>query len=137
MLFDELGGGTDPVEGSALAISILNNLHNRNIRCMATTHYSELKTFAMTTEKIENACCEFDVDTLSPTYHLLIGIPGKSNAFAIARKLGLDDEVINAAKDQIDSSTVDMETLLADIENSKKVILAEQAEIEASKADIV
>ena len=137
VLFDELGGGTDPVEGSALAISILNNLHNRNIRCMATTHYSELKTFAMTTEKIENACCEFDVDTLSPTYHLLIGIPGKSNAFAIARKLGLDDEVINAAKDQIDSSTVDMETLLADIENSKKVILAEQAEIEASKADIV
>ena len=119
VLFDELGGGTDPVEGSALAISILNDLHNRNIRCMATTHYSELKTFAMTTEGIENACCEFDVETLSPTYHLLIGIPGKSNAFAIAKKLGLSDTVINNAKDQINSSTVDMETLLADLEKSK------------------
>ena len=137
VLFDELGGGTDPVEGSALAISILSDLHNRNIRCMATTHYSELKTFAMTTEGIENACCEFDVETLSPTYHLLIGIPGKSNAFAIAKKLGLDEAVINAAKEQIDSSTVDMESMLADIEKSRKAILAEQEEIEASKADIV
>lgn len=137
VLFDELGGGTDPVEGSALAISILSDLHNRNIRCMATTHYSELKTFAMTTAGIENACCEFDVETLSPTYHLLIGIPGKSNAFAIAKKLGLDEAVINAAKEQIDSSTVDMESMLADIEKSRKAILAEQEEIEASKADIV
>ncbi len=137
VLFDELGGGTDPVEGSALAISILSDLHNRNIRCMATTHYSELKTFAMTTEGIENACCEFDVETLSPTYHLLIGIPGKSNAFAIAKKLGLDEAVINAAKEQIDSNTVDMESMLADIEKSRKAILAEQEEIEASKADIV
>ncbi len=137
VLFDELGGGTDPVEGSALAISILSDLHNRNIRCMATTHYSELKTFAMTTEGIENACCEFDVETLSPTYHLLIGIPGKSNAFAIAKKLGLDEAVINAAREQIDSNTVDMESMLADIEKSRKAILAEQEEIEASKADIV
>ena len=136
VLFDELGGGTDPVEGSALAIAILNDLHNRDIRCMATTHYSELKTFAMTTEGIENACCEFDVETLSPTYHLLIGIPGKSNAFAIAKKLGLAGHVIESAKSQIDSSTVDMETLLADLEKSKRTIEQEQAEIAANKEEI-
>lgn len=136
VLFDELGGGTDPVEGSALAIAILNDLHNRNIRCMATTHYSELKTFAMTTEGIENACCEFDVDTLSPTYHLLIGIPGKSNAFAIAKKLGLDDHVIDGAKSQIDHDALDMETILADLENSKRTIEQEQAEIAANKEEI-
>ena len=136
VLFDELGGGTDPVEGSALAIAILNDLHNRDIRCMATTHYSELKTFAMTTEGIENACCEFDVETLSPTYHLLIGIPGKSNAFAIAKKLGLDESVIESAKSQIDSSTVDMETLLADLEKSKRTIEQEQVEIVANKEEI-
>ena len=126
VLFDELGGGTDPVEGSALAIAILNELHSRDIRCMATTHYSELKTFAMTTEGIENACCEFDVDTLSPTYHLLIGIPGKSNAFAIAEKLGLPSGVIAGAKAQVDSSAIDMETLLADLEKSKKTIEQEK-----------
>lgn len=136
VLFDELGGGTDPVEGSALAISILNDLHNRDIRCMATTHYSELKTFAMTTPGIENACCEFDVETLSPTYHLLIGIPGKSNAFAIAKKLGMTDHVIESAKSQIDSSTVDMEALLADLEKSKRTIEQEQAEIAANKEEI-
>ncbi|MCR5700761.1 MAG: endonuclease MutS2 [Lachnospiraceae bacterium] len=136
VLFDELGGGTDPVEGSALAISILNSLHNRDVRCMATTHYSELKTFAMTTEGIENASCEFDVETLSPTYHLLIGIPGKSNAFAIAKKLGMDDSVIDAARNQIDSSTVDMETLLADIHKAKQTIINEQEEITAYKAEI-
>ena len=136
VLFDELGGGTDPVEGSALAISILNDLHNWDIRCMATTHYSELKTFAMTTPGIENACCEFDVETLSPTYHLLIGIPGKSNAFAIAKKLGMADHVIESAKSQIDSSTVDMEALLADLEKSKRTIEQEQAEIAANKEEI-
>lgn len=136
VLFDELGGGTDPVEGSALAISILNDLHNRDIRCMATTHYSELKTFAMTTPGIENACCEFDVETLSPTYRLLIGIPGKSNAFAIAKKLGMADHVIESAKSQIDSSTVDMEALLADLEKSKRTIEQEQAEIAANKEEI-
>lgn len=136
VLFDELGGGTDPVEGSALAISILNDLHNRGIRCMATTHYSELKTFAMTTPGIENACCEFDVETLSPTYHLMIGIPGKSNAFAIAKKLGMADHVIESAKSQIDSSTVDMEALLADLEKSKRTIEQEQAEIAANKEEI-
>ena len=136
ILFDELGGGTDPVEGSALAIAILNELHSKDIRCMATTHYSELKTFAMTMEGIENACCEFDVDTLSPTYHLLIGIPGKSNAFAIAKKLGLADTVIEGAKAQVDNNTLDMETLLADLEKSKRTIEQEQAEIEANKQEI-
>lgn len=136
VLFDELGGGTDPVEGSALAISILSDLHSRDIRCMSTTHYSELKTFAMTTEGIENACCEFDVETLSPTYHLLIGIPGKSNAFAIAKKLGMADSVIENARSQIDSSALDMEGLLADLEKSKQTILKEQEEIEANKAEI-
>lgn len=136
VLFDELGGGTDPVEGSALAIAILNELHSRDIRCMATTHYSELKTFAMTTEGIENACCEFDVDTLSPTYHLLIGIPGKSNAFAIAEKLGLPSGVIEGAKAQVDSSAIDMETLLADLEKSKKTIEQEKEEIAANKEEI-
>lgn len=136
VLFDELGGGTDPVEGSALAIAILNELHNQDIRCMATTHYSELKTFAMTTEGIENACCEFNVDTLSPTYHLLIGIPGKSNAFAIAKKLGLADAIIEGARSQVDNNTIDMETLLADLEKSKRMIEQEQAEIEANKQEI-
>lgn len=136
VLFDELGGGTDPEEGSALAIAILNDLHNRDIRCMSTTHYSELKTFAMTTEGIENACCEFDVETLSPTYHLLIGIPGKSNAFAIAKKLGLSEKVIESAKAQVDNDTLDMETILADLEKSKRTIEKEQAEIAANKAEI-
>lgn len=103
---------------------------------MATTHYSELKTFAMTTEGIENACCEFDVETLSPTYHLLIGIPGKSNAFAIAKKLGLSDDVIESAKSQIDTNTIDMEGILADLEKSKRTIEKEQEEIAANKAEI-
>lgn len=136
VLFDELGGGTDPVEGSALAIAILNDLHNRDIRCMATTHYSELKTFAMTTDGIENACCEFDVETLSPTYKLLIGIPGKSNAFAIAKKLGLSHDVIESAKSQIDHDALDMESILADLEKSKRTIEQEQAEIAANKEEI-
>ena len=136
VLFDELGGGTDPVEGSALAIAILSKLHSEDIRCMATTHYSELKTFAMTTPGIENACCEFDVETLSPTYHLLIGIPGKSNAFAIAQKLGLSKTIIEQAMSQVDNDTVDMETILADLEKSKKTIEAEQAEIIANKEEI-
>ncbi len=136
VLFDELGGGTDPVEGSALAIAILNDLHNRDIRCMATTHYSELKTFAMTTEGIENASCEFDVETLSPTYRLMIGIPGKSNAFAIAQKLGLNSQVIESAKSQMDSNAIDMEGLLADLEKSKRMVEQEQAEIAANKEEI-
>ena len=136
VLFDELGGGTDPVEGSALAIAILKNLHENEIRCMATTHYSELKTFAMTTPGLENACCEFDVESLSPTYHLLIGIPGKSNAFAIATKLGLTKDVIEDAMTQVDHDTIDMETLLADLEKSKRQIEEERAEITANKEEI-
>ncbi|MCM1498203.1 MAG: endonuclease MutS2 [Clostridium sp.] len=136
ILFDELGGGTDPVEGSALAAAILNDLHQKGITCMATTHYSELKTFAMTTPGVENACCEFDVETLSPTYHLLIGIPGKSNAFAIAGRLGLPDGIIDSARAQIDNQTIDMETILADLERSKRTIEQEREQIAANKEEI-
>lgn len=137
VLFDELGGGTDPTEGAALAISILSYLNGQGIRCMATTHYSELKTFALTTPGIENACCEFDLASLRPTYRLLIGVPGKSNAFAISKKLGLPDFIIESAKSQIDSNTVDFETLIADLEKSKQTILQEQDEIKAYKEEIL
>lgn len=135
VLFDELGGGTDPTEGAALAISILSYLNNQGIYCMATTHYSELKTFALSTPGIENACCEFDLASLRPTYKLMIGIPGKSNAFAIAGKLGLPMDIIENAKGQIDSNTIDFEALIADLENSKSVIEKERSEIEALKAE--
>lgn len=135
VLFDELGGGTDPTEGAALAIAILNHLHAQDIRCMATTHYSELKTFALTTPGIENACCEFDVASLRPTYRLLIGIPGKSNAFEISRKLGLPDYIIDNAKLQIDSSAIDFETIISDLEHSKLAIEAERAEIARYKEE--
>ncbi len=136
VLLDELCGGTDPVEGAALAISILTNLLNRGIHTMATTHYSELKMFALSTEGIENACCEFDVETLSPTFHLLVGIPGKSNAFAISRKLGLDPMIIEQANAQIDDSVQDFETLLADLEKSKRQIEEEQEQIYNYKKEI-
>ena len=129
VLLDELCGGTDPIEGAALAISILSDLHERGIKTMATTHYSELKMFALSTDDIENASCEFDVETLSPTYRLMIGIPGKSNAFAISRKLGLDEHIIEGAADQIDESVKDFETILADLEKSKQTIEKEQEEI--------
>ncbi len=136
VLFDELGAGTDPTEGAALATAILSYLHQRGIRTMATTHYSELKVYALSTPGVENACCEFDLETLRPTYRLLLGIPGKSNAFAIAGKLGLPDYIIAEAKTHLTEQDESFEDLLTDLETSKRTIQKEQDEIAAYKREL-
>jgi len=136
VLFDELGAGTDPTEGAALAMSILSDLHRRQVTTIATTHYSELKVFALSTEGVSNACCEFDVETLRPTYRLLIGIPGKSNAFAISNKLGLPDYIINDAKKRLGQQDKTFEDLITDLNKSRVTIEKEQEEISAYKTEI-
>jgi len=135
-LFDELGAGTDPTEGAALAISVLSDLHHRHVRCIATTHYSELKIYALNEKGVENACCEFDVNTLRPTYRLLIGIAGKSNAFAISSKLGLPSYIIDDAKLRISKKDETFEDVLSEIENNRVIIENEKAEIEKYKREI-
>lgn len=136
VLLDELCAGTDPTEGAALAISILSDLHTGHIRTIATTHYAELKMFAMDTPGVENGCCEFDLDSLRPTYRLLIGIPGKSNAFAISRRIGLPDYIIDQAASQMDVSQMDFENMLSQLERDKAEIDKERAELARSREEL-
>lgn len=136
VLFDELCAGTDPTEGAALAISILTSLHKLRVTTVATTHYSELKIFALSTEGVQNACCEFDVATLAPTYRLLIGIPGKSNAFAISGKLGLPQYIIDDAKESLASQDVAFEDVISDLEKSRVTIEREKLELEEYKKEV-
>ena len=136
VLFDELGAGTDPTEGAALAMAILDHLHKKNIRCIATTHYSEIKLYALSTPGVINASCEFDVASLSPTYRLLMGVPGKSNAFAISKRLGLSDEIIDEARTKLDENKTNFEDVIVSLEESKAIVMKEKEEIAEYKAQI-